>query len=395
MRGNDKQERRAFVRKVVTGAVGVSLAPQILKGADAPRVGAASRAKPLAAEWRNRKAGMAYRMFGNTGMMVSEIVFGSSSWDDEDKYFDVLDLGLEKGINYIDVAPQYQRGQSERVVGRYLKERKVRDQFFVSSKISFYDEFMTELAEEILSGLPGEKRTEIEKRAAALIEERGVTKPGYHFQYFKAQDKKFLLAYIRHLVIQDYGRLKSWKPRIKKRMREIAEDSLSAMGLDYYDVLHCPHGVAMPEMLDDENIREFFEEFKAEGKMRFSAVSAHNDVAGILDRAIELGHYDGAMLAYNIGNHASLERSIQKAKAIGMGIVAMKVARVLTVDWAPKWLTSKLNTTISEDVSLHAKTYLWALQNPDISCCVSEMMTREMVADNSSIVGRKVELKKV
>ena len=150
----------------------------------------------------------------------------------------------------------------------------------------------------------------------------------------------------------------------------------------------------MPEMLDDENIREVFEELKAKGSVRFSALSMHNDVSANLDKAVELGHYDGAMIAYNIGNHAALERSILAAREAGMGIVAMKVARAVSNPGMdiPQWRIQKLNDAIPEAMSIQSKAYLWALQNPNISCCVSEMPTADAVADNAAATGRKVTI---
>ncbi|MGY8719789.1 MAG: hypothetical protein ACKVI3_18645, partial [Verrucomicrobiia bacterium] len=63
---------------------------------------------------------------------------------------------------------------------------------------------------------------------------------------------------------------------------------------------------------------------------------------------------------------------------------------------APSWRLDKLNTIIEDDsITRHAKSYLWALQNPHVSCCVSDMITPTMVAENTSIVGRKVDLQVV
>ena len=389
---SDKNNRRKFVRNVLPTSVGLSVAPAVVGN---KKTQVAKEGKRLArdSEWRNRQSGMAYRRFGDTGMMVSEIVMGTTPWKD-DSYFRIIETSLEKGINYIDTAPAYSRGEAEKVIGRYFNESGNRDDVFLSSKISFYDEFMRQLIDEIVDGLPSEKKSDLEKRALEMIDERGVLKPGYHFKYFKGQDNKFKTAYIRHLILEEYGARKDWKPKIQARMHELVDSSLKALKTDYLDVLHCPHGVAMPEMLDDENIPEVFEALKKSGKIRFSALSMHNDVAANLDKAVELGHYDGAMIAYNIGNHASLERSILNAKQAGMGLVAMKVAKVVSnpsMD-IPQWRVQKLNDAIPQKMSIQSKAYLWALQNQNISCCVSEMPTSEAVADNTAVTGRKIEI---
>lgn len=338
---------------------------------------------------------MAYRPWGRTGMMVSELVQGTALWKDQSQ-LDSFATAFERGVNYIDMAPAYQGGESEKLLGRYLKESGNRDNLFISDKISFYDEFFVQLMNDVLKGLPEEKQSALRAKADELVQKRRVLEPGYHFYYWPAQAKKLYTTYLRYVVFQEYGGLQKHKGAIKARMHELVDNSLRATGAEYFDVLHCPHGVAMPEMLDDENIPEVLAELKQSGKIRFSALSMHNDVTGNLEKAIELGHYDGAMAAYNIANHASLEIALEKAGAHGMGFVAMKVANVINGDDAPTWRREKLKAIIGDDsIPRYAQAYLWALQNPNVSCCVSDMITPTMVAENTSIVGRKISLNAV
>lgn len=75
---------------------------------------------------------MQQRRLGRTGHMSSIVIMGTAAfWEisqqDADK---ALDLALAKGVNHIDVAPQY--GQAEERTGPWLESR--RDQFFVGCK---------------------------------------------------------------------------------------------------------------------------------------------------------------------------------------------------------------------------------------------------------------------
>ena len=388
---NDRLNRRTFVKTTLAASVGATLGSSARADGDA-KSPSVIPATPRPAEWRNRQSSMAYRSFGRTGMMVSEIVQGTALWKEQSQ-LDAFAGAFERGVNYIDMAPAYQGGTAEKLLGRYLKESGNRDNLFISDKISFYDEIFVRMMNDILNGLPEDKKKELRKQADDLIEQRRVLKPGYHFYYWPKQADKLHTTYLRYVVLREYGNLAKHKSAIKKRMHELVDNSLRATGAGHFDVLHCPHGVAMPEMLDDENISEVMAELKSAGKIRFSALSMHNDVTGNLDKAIELGHYDGAMAAYNIANHASLETSLAKAATQGMGFVAMKVANPINGEDAPAWRLEKLNAIIEDDtITRHSKAYLWALQNPNISCCVSDMITPQMVAENTSIVGRKVEL---
>ena len=83
---------------------------------------------------------MNYRHLGNSGLKVSELSFGS--WV---TYGTQVDLELAKtlmsaawdhGVNYFDNAESYAHGESERVMGRALKELGwQREQYVVSTKI--------------------------------------------------------------------------------------------------------------------------------------------------------------------------------------------------------------------------------------------------------------------
>jgi predicted aldo/keto reductase-like oxidoreductase len=119
-------------------------------------------------------------------------------------------------------------------------------------------------------------------------------------------------------------------------------------------------------------------------------------VGAHLSKAIDAGYYDVAMFAYNIANQAALEPDMHRAHQAGLGMIAMKVARLFAMQNQPAWRQQKLDTAIPDpNTSTFAKAYLWALQNPNLSACVSQMESLDEVADNYAIVGRKVDLQPV
>lgn len=80
---------------------------------------------------------MKYRQVGKSGLKVSEISIGGwltfgSSVHDETAH-DILALAVERGINFIDVADIYAKGESERVVGEFIKDLD-RSKLVISSK---------------------------------------------------------------------------------------------------------------------------------------------------------------------------------------------------------------------------------------------------------------------
>lgn len=79
---------------------------------------------------------MEYRKLGRTGLKVSAVSLGTMAfgrWIDEQASADILDLALDSGINLVDTANVYGAGESERILGNLLKER--RQQIVLATKV--------------------------------------------------------------------------------------------------------------------------------------------------------------------------------------------------------------------------------------------------------------------
>jgi aryl-alcohol dehydrogenase-like predicted oxidoreductase len=83
---------------------------------------------------------MLYRKLGKWGLRLSEIGLGSwltyGNTVDEEASIRQIHYAVEKGINFLDTANVYARGQSEVVVGKALKDLK-RDQIVLATKVFF------------------------------------------------------------------------------------------------------------------------------------------------------------------------------------------------------------------------------------------------------------------
>jgi aryl-alcohol dehydrogenase-like predicted oxidoreductase len=81
-----------------------------------------------------------YRYLGKTGLKVSAITLGAQTfgWSvGPEEAFALLDRYLELGGNYLDAADSYNKGESERIVGRWVKDRGVRDRVLLGTKVFF------------------------------------------------------------------------------------------------------------------------------------------------------------------------------------------------------------------------------------------------------------------
>jgi len=83
---------------------------------------------------------MKYRTLGRTGMQVSPyalgaMMFGAMGNPDHDDSTLIIHRALDAGINFVDTADVYSRGESEEIVGKALKGR--RDGVVLASKLHY------------------------------------------------------------------------------------------------------------------------------------------------------------------------------------------------------------------------------------------------------------------
>jgi aryl-alcohol dehydrogenase-like predicted oxidoreductase len=88
---------------------------------------------------------VATRMLGNSGLAVGPLALGGNvfGWTaDEETSFKVLDAFVASGLNLIDTADVYSRwapghhgGESEAVIGKWLKSRRNRAQVIIATKV--------------------------------------------------------------------------------------------------------------------------------------------------------------------------------------------------------------------------------------------------------------------
>jgi aryl-alcohol dehydrogenase-like predicted oxidoreductase len=346
-------------------------------------------------EWRNRQSEMAYRRLGRTGLMISEVVCGGDPIKlDNYKH---LDRALEMGLNYLDMAPAYNKGDTERAYGRLLGgSSSKRMKVFLTTKISNYDQLREQMYKEIFDGLSATKQEAIRERARQLRAERGVEKPGYYLTYFPNQQRGFDLAYLRVAMLPEYGARVEGSPKLREFMIASLEGSLERIGTDHFDIVMAPHGANAPEDLTPE-IAETFARLKQQGKVRFLGVTSHNDPAGVLRAATAAGHYDLVMMAYNVINGNALEEPIRQAAARDLGLIAMKAAHAVATHHKrlqpiPDWRVAKIDRIIPGPEKPPVKAYLWALQNPHLTAVISNLWDEAHVRENLGVAGRKVEL---
>jgi aryl-alcohol dehydrogenase-like predicted oxidoreductase len=88
---------------------------------------------------------MNYKIFGRSGLRVSELCLGTmtfgTEWGygaDENTSRLIFFRFLEEGGNFIDTANRYTEGTSEKFLGKFIAESRMRDQLVIASKYSLF-----------------------------------------------------------------------------------------------------------------------------------------------------------------------------------------------------------------------------------------------------------------
>ncbi|WP_421868652.1 NADP(H)-dependent aldo-keto reductase [Motiliproteus sp.] len=95
---------------------------------------------------------MQYQTLGRSDLKVSRICLGTMTWGEQNseaEAFEQLDLALDRGVNFFDTAELYPippkaatQGETERIIGRWLKARSNRDRCVLASKVAGPGDFV-------------------------------------------------------------------------------------------------------------------------------------------------------------------------------------------------------------------------------------------------------------
>jgi 1-deoxyxylulose-5-phosphate synthase len=81
---------------------------------------------------------MEYRKLGRSGVLVSPFCLGAMNFGgttNEEDSFAIIQKAVDSGINFFDTANVYNKGESERITGKFLKENHLREQVVLATKV--------------------------------------------------------------------------------------------------------------------------------------------------------------------------------------------------------------------------------------------------------------------
>jgi len=78
---------------------------------------------------------MLYNKLGSSGVEVSAVSFGAMRWPSAEACRDIINRGIDAGMNYVDTSTGYVGGKSEKWTAEAIKPR--RDEIYYSDKFAF------------------------------------------------------------------------------------------------------------------------------------------------------------------------------------------------------------------------------------------------------------------
>ena len=243
-------KRREFFGRAAFGLASVGLTGPLLR-------------KTVANQERALK--IVYRILGRTKLRIPIVSFGVMNSDSPD----LIQRALDVGINHLDTANVYLRGNSERVIGEVLERSSMRDKVYLATKMRFA----------------------------------------------RDSDKNVFL-------LKGTGREPG---ATEENLFKQLETSLERLRTDYVDILYL-HSAYSPQMAVFEPLMKALVKAKEQGKTRFIGISTHKNVPDVIRATVDAGIYDVVLAAYNyvLEDKEGVKKEIGYAAGKGVGVVAMK-----------------------------------------------------------------------
>lgn len=158
----------------------------------------------------------------------------------------------------------------------------------------------------------------------------------------------------------------------KKRIVASVEKSLKALGTDYIDVLQLHNLTSRRPVLDEGNL-EGLAEVKKSGKVRFIGVTSHNNMAEVMDAAVQAGSYDTVLTSYNFLSPHGVADAIGRAADAGLGVIAMKT------------MSGGYRGDDYPGLNPYQASLRWVLRHRGVTTTIPSMSTFEQLRQNVAV----------
>jgi len=250
--GKNHINRREFIKKSSLGIFSAGFGVPLLK-------------RGYGDQKQTNESKIIYRTLGRTQLKIPVVSYGVMNSDSPDLLMKALDMG----INHLDTAHVYLRGNSERVIGKVLEETGKRNKIYIATKMRFARD----------------------REKNVFLTQGTQREPG----------------------------------ATEEDLNKQLQTSLERLRTDYVDILYL-HSCYSPQMATYEPLMKALVKAKEAGKTRFIGVSTHKNEPEVIRAAVDTGIYDVILTAYTYmqKHREDVKKAIQYAASKGIGVVAMK-----------------------------------------------------------------------
>jgi L-galactose dehydrogenase/L-glyceraldehyde 3-phosphate reductase len=270
---------------------------------------------------------MRYRTFGRTGLKVSELVFGGG-WvggvlihQDDATKLATLRRAMDAGINWVDTAPMYGKGQSEQALGWLLKE--LHTQPHLSTKVYLDTERLDDIPGQVERGVQESLRrlgresvdvlllhNPIEGNAVTLDHVLGTNGAADALERMRTQG---LTRYIGFTALGD-----------AVACRKLAESGRFDAAQVYYNVLNPSAARSMPGQWSGQDFSGLIAACKAQGT---AVMAIRVFAAGVLATDVRHGREVVIAQASDVGTEERRARAVVQALGSRYGTRAQAALR--------------------------------------------------------------------
>jgi uncharacterized protein len=162
------------------------------------------------------------------------------------------------------------------------------------------------------------------------------------------------------------------------------ETSLRALETDYVD-LYQLHNLTSKDIgrAFDPQVRDTLRDLKKQGKARFFGVTTHTNQAEVIDAVVNDPEkfFDTVLVSYNYKTEPAVKEAIARAKAAGIGVIAMKI------HMGGYKTREDVKAMTPEQASVNLK---WVLQDKNVTTAIPGMRTVEQVKQMTQVMGMKL-----
>ena len=225
-----------------------------------------------------------------------------------------------------------------------------------------------------------------------MYKRQGVTYIDTAYPYHNGDSEPFLGRILKKYNRKDYflaTKLPIWNVKTLDDAKRLFDEQLQRLDTEYVDfyLLHCLDKEKWQTVLD-LNLIPYFEELKAQGKIRFFGFSFHDDFE-VFEQIATYRKWDFCQIQYNYVDTdiQAGDKGYALTESLGIPLVIMEPVKGGSLSFLPDDIAASLKAE-RPDSSISSWALRWVASKPNVKVVLSGMSTMEQVEDNLHTFGK-------